>query len=409
MSILLILVNIFEYKYIIFFLILIKKHKMKKTILALLLVLSLYTNAQEKTLITTTPDGRITLSMDGIAYFTKLSLSCANKVYPHYYNEHAINSAADLKTPDKFWPSFYGCYDWHSGVHNHWALVKLLKTYPKAPDANAIKAKLEQSFDAQNILKEIEYFKSHEEENFEFPYGTSWLLKVADELMNWDDPIAKKWLKNLEPLTAYLASSYLKVWPTVEQATYTGNHFASSLGLSFALDYARSAKNDSLEKLIISKAKFFFNPGERFFKAYRENLPLDKEPFNYDFMSAGLLITDLMRKVLPQNEYEVWLKKFAPELLNVEDSKKALHVERLADHSGFSSHYDGFHLNRIWCLNGMMKSLSTQTLTPEIKKQWINAQKEMWDYAQESIGKGNYDIDHWLSSFSVFALIGYEK
>jgi hypothetical protein len=32
----------------------------------------------------------------------------------------------------------------------------------------------------------------------------------------------------------------------------------------------------------------------------------------------------------------------------------------------------------------------------------------MWDYAQESIGKGNYDIDHWLSTFSVFALIGYE-
>jgi hypothetical protein len=31
---------------------------------------------------------------------------------------------------------------------------------------------------------------------------------------------------------------------------------------------------------------------------------------------------------------------------------------------------------------------------------------EMWDYAQLNIGKKNYDIDHWLSSFSVFALIG---
>jgi hypothetical protein len=56
----------------------------------------------------------------------------------------------------------------------------------------------------------------------------------------------------------------------------------------------------------------------------------------------------------------------------------------------------------------MLQSLPADFLKPDIKKGWIDAQKEMWDYAQESIGKGNYDVDHWLSTFSVYALIGHK-
>jgi hypothetical protein len=54
-----------------------------------------------------------------------------------------------------------------------------------------------------------------------------------------------------------------------------------------------------------------------------------------------------------------------------------------------------------------MKSLNENDLNPELRSKWISGMNSMWDYAQESIGKGNYDIDHWLSSFSVFALMGY--
>ncbi len=373
-----------------------------KKIFAFFLMVNVFTAfSQTKPLTKLTPDGRLTLSDAGASYFANLSLNCANKIYPHFYNEHHINSAEDLKTPEKFWPSFYGCFDWHSGVHNHWALVKLLKTYPKIPEAKAITEKLEKSFDAKNILQEVAYFKAHEEEDFEFPYGTSWLLKVADELLNWNNPKAKEWLKNLEPLTTYLTEYYIKVWPQIAKPTYSGDHYASSIGLSFALDYARSTKNDSLENIIIERAKKYYLPITKF--------PLEKEPFGYDFMSAGLLITDLMRKVLPQDEYETWIKSFSPELFTYVGIIKVLKVERLKDHSGYASHWDGFHLNRIWCLNGIMKSMSPKLLTPDVKKGWIDAQKEMWDYAQESIGIGNYDVDHWLSSFSVFALIGYEK
>jgi len=348
-------------------------------------------------LISMSKDGSMQLTPAGASYFAKLSLDCTTKPYPHFYYE-TLTKPEDLKPPDKMWPSFYGCYDWHSGVHNHWALVKLLKTYPDIPEAKAIRAKLEQSFDAKNILVETEYLRSHEENAFEFPYGTSWLLKVADELAKWDDPVAKKWLKNLKPLSDYIAGYYVTTWPGIDKATYSGDHYASSLGLCFALDYAITMKNDALKDVIITTAKNYYLDVTHF--------PLAKEPFGYDFMSAGLLITDLMRRVLTQEEYTAWLHSFSPELFTVSGVQKVFNVEKKDVHTGYASHWDGFHLNRIWCINGMLESLPANALSPEVKAAWKAAQKEMWDYAQASIGKGNYDVDHWLSSFSVYALTG---
>ncbi|MEY4894595.1 MAG: hypothetical protein RL751_1414, partial [Bacteroidota bacterium] len=89
-------------------------------------------------------------------------------------------------------------------------------------------------------------------------------------------------------------------------------------------------------------------------------------------------------------------------------ASKDLQIKKTDKHDGYESHWDGYHLNRIWCLNGMLKTLPAGTLDEATKAAWVTNMNAMWDYAQESIGKGNYDIDHWLSSFSVFALIGYE-
>jgi hypothetical protein len=345
-------------------------------------------------------EGRLSLTEQGASYFARLSLDCATKAYPHFSGKKQ-EKTEDHSSPDKLWPSFYGCFDWHSGVHNHWTLIKLLKNYPNIPEAAAIKQKLEQSFDAKNILQEVSYLQTHQQDGFEFPYGTSWLLKIADELIKWDDPKAKRWLKNLSPLTQYISKKYILIWPMIDTATYSGDHYASSLGLSFALDYARSSKNHKLESVMVATAKNYYEGLKDF--------PLVKEPFGYDFMSAGLLITDLMRKVYTADEYERWLRLFSPDLFTVDGVKKVLAVQRLDNHNGYASHFDGFHLNRIWCMNGMFKSLSPTALTGDTKAAWIEAESDMWNYAQESIGKGNYDVDHWLSSFSVFALTGYEK
>lgn len=362
----------------------------------------------QKDLISLTKSGELVLTKAGASYFANLSLKCTNSVYPHSYSESfRMEGEDDFKKPNQLWPSFTGCYDWHSAVHNHWALVKILKSFPNLPEANSIRQKLENSFDSENIKKELSYFTSHEynlenaKYEFEFPYGRSWFLKLVEELLTWDNADARRWVTQLQPLTDYIVNRYLEVWPGIEKPTFSGSHNSSALGISFALDYAKASQNEQLTALMIYKARSFYMDMQEY--------QLAEEPYDYDFMSAGLLVADLMRKVLSPEDYDYWLSGFAKELFSIEGLNQALTINKVDKHDGYESHWDGFHLNRIWCLNGILKSLPENSLRPEIKKAIYKKQLEMWNYAQASIGKGNYDIDHWLSSFSVFAIMGYSS
>jgi hypothetical protein len=376
------------------------QNSMKNLLSLFFVVIFSFTFAQsESILVKTLPDGRYTLSESGASYFAKLSLDCSSKSSPHFYFK-ALRKPGDKEGPRDLWPSFYGCYDWHSGVHNHWCMVKLLKLYPNLPEAKDLKEKLELSFSKENIISELNYVKSHENGFFEFPYGQSWLLKVADELKNWDNPDAKRWLENLKPLSDYIAFVHLKVWPQVKEVELSGSHDSPAMALSFAYDYAVSFNDLALKKVVVAAAKKYYGK--------MSNAPIIKEPFEYDFMSASLLVNDLMRKVLPEKKYWTWVNTFTPELFSMDKVDSGLQIKKSEKHDGYESHWDGYHLNRIWCLNGMLKSIPPSKLDSELKKKWVIQMNDMWDYAQESIGKGNYDIDHWLSSFSVFALVGYE-
>jgi hypothetical protein len=373
---------------------------LKTSVVLILTTLSSSITAQDS-LVKPIEDGRYQLSETGASYFANLSLECIGRTDKHFYYRHYDTQRKG--NPKDYWPSFHGCYDWHSSVHNHWCLVKLLKEFPQIPEAIEIRERLNESFNAENILKELEFVSSNEEGLFEFPYGQSWLLKLADELIRWpEDAEAQQWLQNLQPLIEYIAEVHIAVWPQIDEVDLSGSHDSPAMGLSFAYDYAVNANNKKLKKTV----------KEASIKYYQEiqSISLEKEPYleSYDFMSAGLLVADLMRKVMPEKKYLIWLNRVAPNLFIAEKVKLPLKVKKVKKHDGFEAHFDGFHLNRIWCLNGILKTIPENSLSIEIKTEWVNAMNEMWDYAQESIGKGNYDIDHWLSSFSVYALMGHE-
>ena len=346
-------------------------------------------------------DGIYKLTESGASYFAKLSLQCSDKQSPHFYEKYKEHyEIVDSTTSKDLWPSFYGCFDWHSSVHNHWCMIKLLKNHPSIPEAALIRARLNEAFSVENMKYEAFFLSQNEEGYFEFPYGQSWFLKLADELKSWNDQDAKKWLKNSEPLLVLIEENHLKYWNATPSVKISGSHDSPAMGISFALDYSRSFKKKKLEKTLLAAAKKYY--------LTIENAPILREPVEYDFMSGTLLIADLMRKVLSGKEYAAWLSKFTPELVDESRAHLALKINKIEVHDGYESHWDGFHLNRIWCLNGMLISLPKKSMSPSLKGKWTNAMNEMWDYAQLSIGKGNYDIDHWLSSFSVFALEGYK-
>ena len=84
-------------------------------------------------------------------------------------------------------PAFYGSYDWHSSVHGHWMLVRLLRLFPDLTEAAEIRAVLGAHLTAENLKAEADYFARKESKSFERPYGWAWLLKLAQELNGWDD------------------------------------------------------------------------------------------------------------------------------------------------------------------------------------------------------------------------------
>src|SRR5678809_1390558 len=107
-----------------------------------------------------------------------------------------------LLLPSQLHPSFYGCLDWHSSVHGHWLLLKVLKQFPGISIRDSIIQILDNSFQVQKIKDEAEYFSKYKTTNtYERTYGWAWLLKLDEELYTYNDDFARKWHAAMKPLT----------------------------------------------------------------------------------------------------------------------------------------------------------------------------------------------------------------
>src|SRR5262249_18752754 len=134
----------------------------------------------------------LTLSQEQASAFAHLALKGVQREYPNK-PDHVINAAADVKGPRALHPAFYGCFDWHSSVHGHWLLVRLLGLFPDLPERGEIGAVLAEPLTEKNLQAEAAYFAQPNRQSFERTYGWAWLLKLAEELHGWDDTDAKQW------------------------------------------------------------------------------------------------------------------------------------------------------------------------------------------------------------------------
>ena len=188
----------------------------------------------------------VVLNREHASAFARLALKGLSKEYPNK-PEHVLAGPADVKAPLALHPAFYGSYDWHSSVHGHWMLVRLLRLFPDLKEAAEIRAVLGAHLTAENLKVEADYFARKESKSFERPYGWAWLLKLAQELNGWDDPDGKVWAKNLRPLADVVVVRYLEFFPKQTYPIRTGVHPNTAFGLSFAHDYARSVGDTRLD------------------------------------------------------------------------------------------------------------------------------------------------------------------
>src|SRR5205823_7500038 len=174
--------------------------------------------------------------------FAKLALDCVHKQYPNKI-AHSLNSDADVKPPRELTPAFYGCYDWHSSVHGHWLLVRLARLFPEAPVAADARRAVDLSLTPAHIAKEVAYLNDDGRSSFERPYGLGWLLQLAAELREWDDPEARRWSATLRPLEQAAIARISSWLPKLEHPIRTGEHNNTAFGIGLMLDYARITGN----------------------------------------------------------------------------------------------------------------------------------------------------------------------
>ena len=315
--------------------------------------------------------------------FANLALACVHREYPNKI-AHALASDADARPPRELTPAFYGCFDWHSSVHGHWLLARLLRLYPEAPFSARAQAALEQSLTPRNIRAEVAYLQAEGRATFERPYGLAWLLTLGLELRESKSPLAPV----LAPLEA-AAVARLKTWlPKLSHPVRSGEHSQTAFALGLMLDYAKGTGDHAFLELLQSRARAYY--------AADRACPANYEPSGEDFLSPCLAEADVMRRVLPQAEFVYWFHAFLPAL-----PYKPQVVTDPTD--GKLAHLDGLNLSRAWMLEGIAAAMPQSYARKAELERLAAAHREA---GLHSVTGAHYEGGHWLGSFAVYLTSG---
>lgn len=319
------------------------------------------------------------------ARFAQLALSCVEREYPNKI-AHVLNSDKDVRPPRELTPAFYGCFDWHSSVHGHWLLARLTRTLPQADFAPQARDVLNRHLTPANMAREAEYVLTEGRATFERPYGLAWLMQLAQEVREWDDPDARRWSAALNTLES-AAVKRLSTWlPKLSYPERTGVH--SQTAFALGLMYDSSAHNPAFRTIVERKIRDFYLKDT--------NCPVAYEPSGQDFLSPCLAEADAVRRVLPPGEFATWFDRFLPVV--------TLQPEKVTDPSdGQLAHLDGLNLSRAWMLEGIVAALPQEHRRRSELAELARRHREA---GLASVSGEHYEGGHWLGSFAVYLVTG---
>lgn len=317
----------------------------------------------------------MTLTADLAEAFARVALANVTREYPRKV-DHLLTGPVQIKPPRDVHPAFYGSYDWHSAVHMHWLLVRVLRLHPLLTVTNEIVARLDAHLAAKPLQAELAYFEGPAGRLFERPYGWAWLLELYAETFRANRP---EWADALRPLAQFIAERLRKFLSDAPYPDRAGTHGNTAFACVLALDYARELRDMALERGISEAAK-------RWYGADR-NAPVAYEPSLDEFLSPTLIEAMLMREVLHPNEFEEWLGGFLPEGIG-----RLANPPAVADRTDAKqSHLDGLSLSRAWCFRRLGGS-------------YLDFVERHLVAGLPHVAGSHYVGEHWLASFATLAL-----
>lgn len=322
--------------------------------------------------------------------FSNLALECIHKEYSNKI-AHFINNDGDIKPPREIYPAFYGCFDWHSSVHGHWLLVRMLNTSDKV-DTQTIIKKLDQSFSADKIAGELANYQREGMKSFERPYGIAWLFQLTAELRQSKIPQAKQWIQNLLPLEQQAVKNISEWLPKLTFPIRTGEHSQTAFAFGLMLDWSQISGDKAFETLLSKRIK------ELYLKD--KNCPLAYEPSGQDFLSPCVAEADLMRRVMDKPAYARWLTDFFPSLTASSGSHWLVPGVVTDKSDGKLAHLDGLNTSRAWMLEGIISGLPEDDIRIAPLKLAVESHRKAG--LEAVLGDMHYMGSHWLGSFATY-------
>lgn len=321
-----------------------------------------------------------------LASFLPRTASDVHREFPNGIS-HTMSSPADAHVrPRDIHPAFFGCYDWHSAVHSHWQLVRVLRLFPGLDGAGAAEAALEHSLTHEHLAVEVAY--ATRRSGWEMPYGMAWALRLAAELHEWDDPRADRWAEVIDPLRAHAVTQFGRYLDRRTRPVRSGVHQQTAFSLGLVHDYASAVGDRGLLDALRARSLEWFGDDV--------DAPVHVEPSATDFLSPTLAEADLLRRVLAEDEYRGWFDRFlgAGGFGRLVEHLRPVGV---VDHGdGRLAHFAGLNMSRAWMLDRIGAAVGDDRLR--------SLAVEHRDAGLPSALHDDYMVSHWAPTFVVYLL-----
>ncbi len=322
----------------------------------------------------------------------RLPLACIGKPYPNKPGHVLASDAENLPHAQKT-PIFSGCFDWHSSVHMHWTLVRLIRLFPDLPQRDEIVALLDARFTPDKVAAELAFFRTPHNATFERTYGWAWFLRLAGEIAQLKDPQARSWQAALAPLTRHIRDASLAHLEKLSNPVRHGVHANTAFAMDMMLKYAQAVGDTEFSDALKKRALFFFRADL--------DCPAAYEPSGVDFVSPCLSEAHLLSQVLPQAEFVRWFDAFLPAVGSPGfDNLRA--PPQITDYKDYViGHLVGLNFHRA----GSFRALAAAFPESDGRRAWFASLASIHLIAGLlGMDQTGYGGEHWLASFATVAL-----
>jgi hypothetical protein len=288
----------------------------------------------------------IPLDAQDVAALATIALTAVRQEYPHWVGQE-VHADTPLLAPRQLSPAFYGSYDWHSAVHNHWLLVRALDRGLPEPLAGAVTAVLDEHLSDARLAAELAFFAGPSGTTNERPYGWAWLIVLHAECQASQDERHQRWARALEPL-ARLLTARLDAYfgGQLQFPVRSGTHGNTAFSLLLVIEAARRRGDSrSAAGLAAAARRMYGGP---------HVLQWDGAASGDAFLTPELAEAALMADVLPAGELAGWLGAAMPDPARVAWEPPDFSPDA-ADPG--TVHLEGLLVSRAWCLDTVAKAL----------------------------------------------------